>query len=178
MPLPSALRALRSRNYRLFFVGQLISLSARGCSRWPQSWLVYRLTGSAAAAGPGRLRRARFPVFLLAPLGGILADRGTGTGSSSRRRPPSMLLAFTLAALTLSGRVQVWHIFVLAALLGVVNAFDIPARQAFLVEMVGRDDLDERHRAELLDVQRRPHRRAGDRRDPGGGDRRGLVLLR
>ena len=80
-------------------------------------------------------------MFLLAPLGGSLADARIGHRIVLATQAASMLLALTLAGLTLSGRVRIWHVFVLAALLGVVNAFDIPARQAFLVEMVGREDL-------------------------------------
>jgi MFS family permease len=79
--------------------------------------------------------------FLVAPLGGIVADRHNRQRVVIGTQIASMILALILALLTLTGRVQVWHIFVLAALLGVVNAFDIPGRQAFLVDMVGKEDL-------------------------------------
>jgi len=105
-----------------------------------QAWLVYRMTGSALLLGAVGFS-SQFPVFLAAPLGGIAADRINRQRLVIATQTASMILAAILAWLTLSGRVQVWHIFVLAALLGVVNAFDIPGRQSFLVDMVGREDL-------------------------------------
>lgn len=105
-----------------------------------QAWLVYRLTGSSLLLGSVGFA-GQFPVFLAAPFGGIVADRHNRQRVVIATQTVSMLLALVLAALTLSGTVQVWHIFVLAALLGVVNAFDIPGRQAFLVDMVGKEDL-------------------------------------
>ncbi len=105
-----------------------------------QAWLVYRLTGSALLLGAVGFS-SQFPVFLTAPLGGITADRVNRQRLVITTQTASMILAAILAWLTLSGRVQVWHIFVLAALLGIVNAFDIPGRQAFLVDMVGKEDL-------------------------------------
>jgi MFS family permease len=133
-------RALRHRNFQLFFSGQLISLIGTWMQTVAQSWLVYRLTGSGLLLGSVGFA-SQIPVFLVAPLGGITADRGNRQRIVIATQVASMLLAFVLAALTLTNRVQVWHIFVLAALLGVVNAFDIPGRQAFLVDMVGKDDL-------------------------------------
>jgi len=105
-----------------------------------QAWLVYRLTGSSLLLGSVGFA-SQIPVFLVAPIGGTITDRHNRHRLILATQTASMILAFILAALTLSGRVQVWHIFVLAALLGVVNAFDIPARQAFLVDMVGKEDL-------------------------------------
>ena len=105
-----------------------------------QAWLVYRLTGSAVLLGSVGFA-SQFPVFLVAPFGGIAADRLNLQRVVIATQTVSMILALVLAGLTLTGTVQVWHIFVLAALLGVVNAFDIPGRQAFLVEMVGKEDL-------------------------------------
>ena len=136
----TTLRALRHRNFQLFFAGQLISLIGTWMQNVAQSWLVYRLTGSSALLGMVGFA-GQIPVFLFAPIGGLIADRHSRHRIVVATQASALLLAFILAALTLSGRVQVWHIFVLAALLGVVNAFDIPARQSFLVEMVGRDDL-------------------------------------
>lgn len=134
------LRAFRHRNYRLFFGGQLISV----CGTWmqvvAQSWLVYRLTGSAVLLGLVGFC-SQIPVLLLSPVGGVLADRYDRRRVMVATQVASMLLAFVLAALTLSGQVRVWHVPVLAAILGAVNAFDIPARQSFVVEMVGKDDL-------------------------------------
>jgi MFS family permease len=105
-----------------------------------QSWLVYKLTGSAVSLGLVGFC-GQIPVFLLAPIGGVVADRHRRQYVVVATQTASMILALTLAGLTLSGRVHVWHVFVLASLLGVANAFDIPARQAFVVDMVGRDDL-------------------------------------
>jgi len=105
-----------------------------------QSWLVYRLTRSSALLGFVSFA-GQIPVFLLAAVGGATADRMNRHRIIVCTQSLSMALAFALAALTLLGVVRVWHVFALAAGLGVVNAFDIPARQAFLVDMVGREDL-------------------------------------
>jgi MFS family permease len=133
-------RALRHRNFQLFFSGQLISLIGTWMQSVAQSWLVYRLTGSALLLGSVGFA-SQIPVFLFAPLGGIAADRLNRRHIVIATQVSAMLLASVLAALTLFHKVQVWHVFVLAGLLGVVNAFDIPGRQSFLVEMVGREDL-------------------------------------
>ncbi|MFZ0200403.1 MAG: MFS transporter [Candidatus Sulfotelmatobacter sp.] len=133
-------RALRHRNFQLFFGGQLISLIGTWMQSVAQSWLVYRLTGSALLLGSVGFA-SQVPVFLFAPLGGIAADRFNRRYIVIGTQVASMLLAFILAALTLLHKVQVWHVFVLAGFLGVVNAFDIPGRQSFLVDMVGKDDL-------------------------------------
>jgi MFS family permease len=101
---------------------------------------VYRITGSSALLGMVGFA-GQIPVFLISPLGGLVADRYSRQRTVIATQTSAMILALVLAALTLTSRVQVWHIFVLAALMGVVNAFDIPARQSFLVEMVGREDL-------------------------------------
>jgi MFS family permease len=135
-----AFRALGHRNFRLFIAGQLVSLVGTWMQTVAQSWLVYRLTGSAALLGLVGFA-SQIPVFLLASLGGTLADRAGRREILIATQTASMLLAFALAGLTLTGAVHVWHVFALAALLGVVNAADIPARQAFVVEMVGRDDM-------------------------------------
>src|SRR5205085_6522054 len=138
--LPAAMRALKHRNYQLFFGGQLISLTGTWMQSVAQSWLVYRLTGSAILLGLVSFS-SQIPVFLVAPIGGAVADRHNRHRILIATQTLAMLLAFVLAALTLTARVQTWHIFALAALLGVANAFDIPARQAFVVDMVGREDL-------------------------------------
>jgi MFS family permease len=140
MNLPAALRALHSRNYRLFVSGQLVSLIGTWMQMVAQSWLIYRLTGSAALLGLIGFA-SQIPVFVLAPLGGVVADRADRHRVLVTTQSSMMVLAFVLAGLTLSGYVQVWHIFTLASMLGVTNAFDTPARQAFLVEMVDRDDI-------------------------------------
>src|SRR5437016_9370128 len=136
----STWRALRHRNFQLFFGGQLISLTGTWMQSVAQSWLVYRLTGSAILLGLVGFS-SQFPVFLLAPLGGAAADRRNRHRILIATQSAAMILAFVLAGLTLTHRVQVFHIFMLAAVLGLVNAFDIPARQAFVVEMVGKEDL-------------------------------------
>jgi MFS family permease len=135
-----ALRALRHRNFRLFFGGQLISLIGTWMQSVAQSWLVYRLTGSSLLLGSVGFA-GLIPVFLLAPVGGAVADRSSRHRVVLITQTSAMVLALTLSGLTLSGLVQVWQIFILASSLGVVNAFDIPARQAFIVEMVGREDM-------------------------------------
>jgi len=138
--LPVTLRALRHRNFQLFFSGQLISLIGTWMQNIAQSWLVYRLTGSSLLLGAVGFA-GQIPVFLVAPIGGATADRHNRHRVVITTQVASMVLAFVLAALTLTGKVQVWHIFVLAVLLGVVNSFDIPGRQSFLVDMVGKEDL-------------------------------------
>jgi MFS family permease len=138
----AGVRALRHRNFQLFFSGQLISLIGTWMQSVAQSWLVYRLTGSALLLGSVGFA-SQIPVFLFAPLGGIAADRFNRRSIVISTQIASMVLACILAVLTLSHVIdhRVWLIFVLAAMLGVVNAFDIPGRQSFLVEMVGREDL-------------------------------------
>ena len=135
-------RALRHRNFQLFFSGQLISLIGTWMQTVAQSWLVYRLTGSGLQLGAVGFA-SQIPVFLVAPIGGIVADRTNRKHVVIGTQIASMVLAFVLAALTLTHAIdhRVWLIFVLAALLGVVNAFDIPGRQSFLVDMVGKEDL-------------------------------------
>ena len=133
-------RALRYRNYRLFFSGQLISLIGTWMQTVAQSWLVYRLTGSSLLLGLVGFA-GQIPVFLLAPIGGMVADRKSRYRIIIATQTSAMLLAFVLSALTLLGHIKVWEIMALASLLGLVNAFDIPARQAFVIEMVGPQDL-------------------------------------
>jgi MFS family permease len=135
------LRALRSRNYRLFVAGQSVSLVGTWMQQVAMSWLVYRLTGSAFLLGVVGFS-SQIPTFLLAPVAGVLADRCNRRRLLIITQALAMLQAALLAAAVLSGVVQVWHIVVLSRLLGVVNAFDIPIRQAFVVEMVSqREDL-------------------------------------
>lgn len=135
-----AFRALRHRNFQLFFAGQLISLIGTWMQQVAQSWLVFRLTNSSFLLGAVGFA-SQIPVFLLGPFGGHLADRRNRRTILVITQTLAMFLALILAALTLTHRVHEWHIFVLAVLLGLVNAFDMPARQAFLVEMVEREDL-------------------------------------
>ena len=138
--LPVMFRALRHRNYRLFFSGQIISLVGTWMQSVAQSWLVYRLTGSSLLLGLVGFA-GQIPVFLLAPIGGVVADRYSRHRIVVATQTSSMVLAFILSALTLLGHIRVWEIMLVASLLGIVNAFDIPARQAFIVDMVHSDDL-------------------------------------
>ena len=138
--LPVTLRALKHRNFQLFSGGQLISLVGTWMQNVAQAWLVYRLTRSSLLLGSVGFA-SQFPVFLFSPLGGIVADRYNRHRVVIATQTASMILACILAGLTLVHLITVPEIFVLAALLGVVNAFDIPGRQAFLVEMVGKEDL-------------------------------------
>jgi MFS family permease len=136
----TTLRAFRHRNFQLFFSGQLISLIGTWMQTVAQAWLVYRMTKSALLLGSVGFA-SQIPVFLIAPFGGITADRANRQRLVIATQTAAMILAGILAWLCLSGRVHVWHIFVLASTLGVVNAFDIPGRQAFIVDMVGKEDL-------------------------------------
>ena len=135
-----ALRALRHRNYRLYFGGQLVSLIGTWMQMVAQSWLVYRLTGSSFLLGSVGFA-SQIPVLLLAFLGGTVADRFNRHRIIIGTQTASMVLAFILSILTLTGTVRMWHIFMLSALLGIVNAFDMTARQAFIVELVEKEDL-------------------------------------
>jgi MFS family permease len=138
--VPRFARALRHRNYRLFFSGQLVSLIGSWMQSVAESWLVYRLTGSAALLGVAGFA-SQIPVLFLATFGGSVADRFNRHRIIVITQTMSMVLPLILAVLVFTGRVHVWHVLALAATLGVVNAFDVPARQAFVIEMVGKDDL-------------------------------------
>jgi MFS family permease len=133
-------RSLRHRNFQLFFSGQMISLIGTWMQTVAQAWLVYRITGSSLLLGVVGFA-GQIPIFLFAPLGGLAADRLNRHRVVIGTQAVSMILAFILAVLTLLHIIRVWEIVVLAALLGVVNAFDVPARQSFLIEMVVREDL-------------------------------------
>lgn len=133
-------RSLRHRNFQLFFSGQLISVIGTWMQNLAQPWLVYELTKSPLLLGLVAFA-GQIPVLLLAPIGGLVADRWNRHRVVIGTQTASMILAFILATLTLLHVVRVWEIVVLATLLGSVNAFDIPARQSFIIEMVGREDL-------------------------------------
>src|SRR5436309_5970706 len=132
--------ALRHRNFRLFWFGQLISLTGTWMQTIGQAWLVLELTHSAWLLGiVGALQF--LPVMLLALFGGVLADRLPKRTVLLFTQSSAMLQAFVLWILVATGQVHLWHILVLASLLGLTNSVDMPARQAFVVEMVGREDL-------------------------------------
>ena len=141
-----------------------------------QAWLVYRLTGSALLLGSVTFA-GQIPVFLTSPLGGIVADRYNRQKVVIATQAASMILAFAFAWLTLSNRITVNEVFYLAIVRGIVNAFDIPGRQAFLVEMVGKGRSDQCHRPQFVHVQWRTHDRPSDRWDRGRENWRGLVFL-
>lgn len=136
----TTLRALRHPNFRLFFTGQVISMIGTWMQTVAQSWLIYRLTGSSVLLGLVAFA-SQIPVLLVAPIGGHIADRHSRHRIIILTQALSMVMALMLAWLTLSGSVQIWEVFVLSVLLGIVNAFDMPARQSFFVEMVGKDDM-------------------------------------
>src|SRR3954452_17396545 len=140
MAPPALLRSLRHRNYRLFFTGQLISLIGTWMDTVAEAWLVYRLSHSPLLLGVAAFA-SQIPVFLLAPIGGLIADRHDRRKILIWTQALSMVQAMILAILTLSHVVTIWHVIVLAAGLGIVNAIDMPTRQAFVVEMVSREDL-------------------------------------
>jgi MFS family permease len=138
IPLPHALRVLRHRDLRLFFAGQAISLVGTWMQSVAQSWLVYRLTGSAALLGLVYFL-SQAPVFLLGMLGGAVADRHARRDIVMLTQLLALGQAFTMSVLTFGGWIQAWHLLSLASVLGIVNAFEIPARQAMLGELAGED---------------------------------------
>lgn len=130
-------RALRHRNYRLFFVGQSISLIGTWMTRIATSWLVYRLTHSAMLLGTVGFV-GQVPAFLLGPFAGVLIDRVDRHRLLVLTQVLAMVQSLALAALTLSGRITLGEIIALSAFQGVINAFDMPARQSFVIKMVER----------------------------------------
>jgi MFS family permease len=136
-----AYRALKHPNYRLFFFGQGISLIGTWMQRIAVIWLVYRLTGSAFLLGFVGFS-TQIPNFLLAPFGGVIADRHDRYRILLVTQVLSLVQASVLAALVLTHTIRVWEIFVLALVLGLINALDNPVRQSFVVEMVeGKESL-------------------------------------
>ena len=134
-------RALRHRNYRLFFAGQGISLIGTWMQRIAMGWLVYRLTDSAFLLGLVGFT-GQIPIFLLTPFAGVLADRLNRHRMLVVTQILAMMQALALALLILTGTIAVWHIVSLSIFLGFVDAFDMPVRQSFLVEMIeNREDL-------------------------------------
>ncbi len=135
------LRALRYRNYRLFFGGQCISLIGTWMQSIALSWLVYRMTDSAFILGIVGFA-GQIPAFLLAPFAGVLADRWNKHRMIVATQSLAMVQAMILAALALTSTIAVWHIVVLSLFLGIINAFDIPTRQSFILEMIeSKEDL-------------------------------------
>jgi MFS family permease len=136
-----AWRALRHRNFRLFFGGQSISLIGTWMTRIATSWLVFRLTGSALLLGTVSFA-GQIPTFLLAPFAGVWVDRLDRRQVLVWTQVLSMVQSLLLAALTFSGRINIAWLLALSVMQGAINAFDMPGRQAFMVQMVGdRADL-------------------------------------
>jgi MFS family permease len=139
--LSHAWRALRHRNFRLFFGGQSISLIGTWMTRVATSWLVYRLTKSAVLLGTVGFA-GQIPTFLLAPFAGVVVDRIDRRKVLVWTQTLAMLQSLALAALTLSHRITIGEILALSAFQGIINAFDMPGRQSFMIRMVeNRDDL-------------------------------------
>src|SRR5713226_4418258 len=133
-------RAMQHRNFQLFIAGQLISLIGTWMQTTAQLWLVYKLTGSAALLGVFGFA-SQVPMLFLSSIGGYVGDHYDRQRSVIATQTCSMILAFALAALTLTNVIRDWEVIVIAFLVGIVNAFDVPIRQAFFVQMVGKEDL-------------------------------------
>ena len=141
LPAVSArFRAMRHRNFQLFIAGQLISLIGTWMQNMAQLWLVYHLTHSAFLLGVFGFA-SQVPMLFLSSLGGYVGDHYNRQRGVIATQTASMILAFVLAALTLTKVINEWELIVIAFLVGVVNAFDVPIRQAFFVHMVGKEDL-------------------------------------
>src|ERR1700691_1977095 len=138
--LAAAFRALRHRNFRLFFGGQLTSLIGTWMQTAAQSWLVLKLTNSALMLGTVSFANY-LPILLITLFAGVFVDRADRRRLIILTQTLLMLSAFTLAALTWTGVVRVQYVIALAAFNGIVSAFDMPGRQAFVVKMVGVEDL-------------------------------------
>jgi MFS family permease len=134
--LNSTFSSLRVRNYRIFFLTQVVSTNGTWMQRVAQFWLVLHLTGSGVALGVTSALQF-VPMLLLSSWGGLIADRGDKRVILVATQIASSVLSFTLAALTLTGVVQLWMVYVLAFCLGIVNVVDSPTRQSFVTEMVG-----------------------------------------
>jgi MFS family permease len=132
--------SLRIRNFRLYFCAQLISVSGTWMQTVAQAWLVLHLTGSGVDLGIV-VGLQFLPMLLFGPIGGLVADRMNKRRLLFVTQACGGVLALVLGTLVVTHAVQLWQVYVLAALLGVVNLFDNPARQTFMMEMVGRDDL-------------------------------------
>ena len=132
-------RALKHRNFRLFIIGQLLSVIGTWIQSVAQSWLVYRLTGSSVMLGAVSFA-TQIPYFL-SPIGGVLADRFNRRKLLILTQALMALQAALLAYLTLTETISVWTVFYLALVLGVIGLFELTARQSFVVEMVGKEDL-------------------------------------
>ncbi len=138
--VPTRFRAMQHRNFQLFIAGQLISLIGTWMQTTAQLQLVWELTGSAALLGVFGFA-SQVPMLFLSSLGGYVGDHYDRHRGVIVTQSASMILAFVLAALTLTNVIREWEVIFIAFLVGVANAFDVPIRQAFLVQMVGKEDL-------------------------------------
>lgn len=138
--LTTRFRALTYRNFQLFVIGQLISLIGTWMQNAAQQWLVYEQTGSAALLGVFGFA-SQVPMLLLAWMGGYVGDRYSRHRGVITTQSCSMVLAFVLAGLAFGHIIRTWQLIFIAFLVGIVNAFDVPIRQAFFVHMVDKDDL-------------------------------------
>jgi len=132
-------RSLQYRNYRLFFTGQGISLIGTWMQRIAMPWLVYDLTHSVLLLGVIAFS-SQIPTFLIAPFSGVLTDRWNRYHILIIAQILSMVHALTLAFLFYMGIIEVWHIMILSVILGLINAFEMPSRQSFVIEMVGKKE--------------------------------------
>ncbi len=139
LKIKTIFRSLQYRNYRLFFSGQSISLIGTWMQRIAMPWLVYHMTGSAFLLGVVSFA-GQIPTLILAPFGGVLTDRWSRYRVLLTTQIISLIQAFILAILALTGVIQVWHIVVLSVVLGCVNAFDVPSRHSFVIEMVEKKE--------------------------------------
>lgn len=138
--LTTTFASLKHPNFRLWFSGQVVSLIGTWMQATAQGYLVYELTGSPVMLGIVGFANG-IPVWLFSLYAGIIADKISRRKLIMITQGSMMVLAFILAALTFTGAIQAWHIVILALLLGTANAFDAPARQSFVVELVPREDL-------------------------------------
>ena len=140
LELSTRFRALKHRNFQLFIIGQLISLIGTWMQNLAQQWLVYSLTHSVVLLGIFGFA-SQAPMLVLAWMGGYVGDRYNRHRGVIVTQSCSMVLAFVLAAMTLTHVIREWHLIGIAFLVGIVNAFDVPIRQSFFVHMVGQEDL-------------------------------------
>lgn len=138
--IPKGMAAFKHRNYRLYWIGQLVSVMGTWMQRTAQGWLVLELTNSAFLLG--LLNAVQFtPLLLFSLTAGVVADRWPKRKLLIITQSVMMALALILGYLTMTGKVQYWHVVVLAGIFGTFNSFDAPARQSFIIEMVGPEDL-------------------------------------
>src|SRR6476660_2685495 len=139
-PFAQTFRALRNRNYRLYYIGQSISLCGTWMQTIAQAWLVLQITDSKVALGTVTMLQF-LPITIFVLFAGVIADRVPKRNFILVTQALAMSQAVVLTVLVVSGRIELWQVYVLAFVLGLANAFEQPTRQAFVVEMVGKEDL-------------------------------------